>query len=87
MHNPNAAWNRPALTKVQRGAADNRFMGYSIRNDKWRYTEWDDGKRGAELYDEADDPSEMRNLAADPRHRAVVEDMQKLLRATRGPRP
>ena len=43
-------------------------MGYSIRTEKWRYTEWDDGKRGTELYDESDDPAEMRNLAADPKH-------------------
>ena len=56
------------------------YMGYSVRTEKWRYTEWDDGKRGAELYDEAGDPRELRNLAADPEHQKVVADMQRLLR-------
>ena len=55
-------------------------MGYSIRTEKWRYTEWDGGKRGAELYNEQNDPREEKNLAADPEHRKVVGDMQRLLR-------
>jgi len=83
LRNPDAAWNHPALTQVQRGTADERFMGYSIRSGQWRYTEWDDGKRGVELYDEANDPGETRNLAPDPGHRAIVQRLQKLLRSTR----
>jgi len=84
LRNPKAEWNRPALTQVQRGAGANAFMGYSVRNEQWRYTEWDDGKKGVELYDETNDPAEMHNLAADPKHHSTVETMQKLLRATRG---
>jgi uncharacterized sulfatase len=87
LRNPNAAWNHAALTQVQRGAADNLFMGYSLRTEKWRYTVWDEGKRGAELYNEVDDRAESRNLAADPGHRTVVDDMQKLLSQVRGTRP
>ena len=86
LRNPKAAWNRPALTQVQRGTGQNAFMGYSIRNEKWRYTEWDDGKQGVELYDETTDPAEAHNLAADPKHRTIVKNMQTLLRATRGMR-
>ena len=55
-------------------------MGYSIRTEKWRYTEWEHGKRGVELYDETADPQELRNLAADPKHSKVVGEMQALLR-------
>ena len=55
-------------------------MGYSVRTEKWRYTEWDDGKRGVELYDEVADPGELRNLATDPKHRSIVAEMQQLLR-------
>jgi iduronate 2-sulfatase len=83
LRNPKAEWNRPALTQVQRGTGQNTFMGYSIRNERWRYTEWDDGKKGVELYDETTDPAETRNLSADPNHRTIAENMQKLLRATR----
>ena len=53
-------------------------MGYSIRTEKWRYTEWENGKRGVELYDEAADPRELKNIAADPKHSKVIVEMQAL---------
>ena len=60
-------------------------MGYSIRTEKWRYTEWDNGKRGAELYDEVGAiRDEDKNLAADPKHQKVVAEMQRLLRRVTG---
>jgi uncharacterized sulfatase len=85
LKDPNAAWSHPALTQVRRGTAANGFfMGYSIRTERWRYSEWDDGKRGTELYDEKDDPREMRNLAKDPKYAKTVGDMRALLRSARG---
>jgi uncharacterized sulfatase len=60
-------------------------MGYSVRTAKWRYTEWDGGKRGTELYDEVSDPHEMRNLAADRKFSKVVGEMQALLRRLTSP--
>jgi uncharacterized sulfatase len=60
-------------------------MGYSIRTEKWRYTEWDGGKRGAELYNELNDPREEKNLAADPGHQTVVGEMQRRLRGATAP--
>jgi iduronate 2-sulfatase len=84
LRDPKAAWDRPALTQVTRGGAQDRYIGYSVRTEKWRYTEWDDGKRGLQLYNEIDDPDELRNLAEDPKHQQVVSEMRQLLRATRG---
>ena len=84
LRNPNAEWTDAALTQVRRGAPPATFMGYSVRTEKWRYTEWDEGKRGVELYDEASDPDEMRNLAADPQHSKTVAEMRELLRRVRG---
>ena len=73
LRDPKAPWSRPALTQVRRGTqADGFFMGYSIRTDRWRYSEWDDGKQGQELYDEVADPQEMRNLATDPKYGKTV---------------
>ena len=47
LKDPRATWDHPAITQVRRGAAaDGFFMGYSVRTGQWRYTEWDDGKRG-----------------------------------------
>ncbi len=72
---PARAWDRPAFTQVQRGG----FPGYSVRTERWRYTEWDDGKKGAQLYDHQADPHEYRNLAADPKHAQVVGELKALV--------
>ena len=40
--NPDAAWDKPALTQVQRGK---ELMGYSLRTEKYRYTEWKNGEK------------------------------------------
>lgn len=69
---------RPAYYE---GAPD--AMGYSIRTDRFRYTEWRDWKSGAttarELYDHNRDPDETRNLANDSTHdRELAECAQQL---------
>jgi hypothetical protein len=63
---------------VRRGHTNDFFMGYSVRTERWRYTEWDDGKRGVELYDHDHDPREHTNVA-DSKHAKVVAEMRRLL--------
>jgi iduronate 2-sulfatase len=75
-----ARWEHAALSQVRRGGQAKSYMGYSVRTADWRYTEWDGGAQGVELYDEDDDPGERRNLAADPKHRGRVAELQRLLR-------
>lgn len=53
--------------------------GRSVRVPGWRYTEWEDGKGGAELYDETRDPGEHINLAADPRQAGLVARLKALM--------
>ena len=55
-------------------------MGRTVRTERWRYTEWDDGRKGAELYDHDADPREFTNLAHDPDHAQAVKELQQLLR-------
>jgi len=56
-----------------------RFFGYSLRTPRWRYTEWDEGKEGRELYDQDADPKELANLADDPAQAAVVAELSAKL--------
>jgi uncharacterized sulfatase len=81
LKDPAAPWDHAALSQVRRGmAASGFFMGYSIRTAAWRYTEWDGGERGVELYDERADPGELRNLAADPKYQRQRTELQRQLR-------
>lgn len=59
LDNPDAAWDRPARSQVMHEG----IAGRSVRTERWRYTEWDRGRSGVELYDHDTDPLEMRNLA------------------------
>lgn len=64
--------------KAKRGGG---FAGYSLRTERWRYTEWDEGRQGAELYDHENDPQEYTNLAKDPQHAETVKELSAKLRA------
>ena len=57
-----------------------RRMGRSIRTPRWRYTEWDHGKLGIELYDEINDPQEFSNLANRKEFSQQVKELSHLLK-------
>ncbi len=75
--NPLAAWHDVAYTQVRHDGV----MGRSVRTPRWRYTEWDEGRAGTELYDHDADPREYRNLADDPQHQIDRQQLHKLLEA------
>jgi uncharacterized sulfatase len=52
-------------------------QGRSLRTQRWRYTLWPDGSE--ELYDHESDDAEAHNLAGDPAHRAVKQDLRAQL--------
>ncbi len=84
LDDPAATLKKGAYSQVQRGGGkkgQGGFMGRSVRTERWRYTEWDEGKKGAELYDHDSDPGEFKNLAEDAKYAGVVEEMRQLLRA------
>lgn len=77
---PTLPGKQAAYTQVTRGAAKaGKFMGRSVRTERWRYTEWDDGNKGRELYDHDADPREHRNLANDDRFADVARELKTLL--------
>jgi iduronate 2-sulfatase len=74
--NPQARWDHPAYTQVQRGADP----GHSVRTERWRYTEWALGAKGQELYDHNNDAQELYNLAHDAKYADMVAQMKTLLK-------
>ncbi len=75
LNDPNLPWKKMAFTQVQRGV----IAGRSIRTERWRYTEWDGGKQGVELYDHNTDPGEYYNLARETKHALTIAKLKRLL--------
>jgi uncharacterized sulfatase len=95
LENPAAEFKSLAVTQVRRGPgraqgqkqarqqpAAGPVMGYSVRSERWRYIEWDEGRQGQELYDHQADPQEFTNLAAQPDHAGTVAEMKRLMAET-----
>ena len=80
LNDPKQAWDKVAFTQVSR----NGFMGYSVRSERYRYTEWDGGTKGVQLCDFTTDPHELTNLAADPKHADIVEEHKAKLAIAKG---
>ena len=84
LDNPLTKWNGTAITQVLR-PADGRLrdpvMGRSIRTERWRYSEWGEGRFGEELYDHFADPMEFNNLALNPTegNHEVIKKLKKEL--------
>ncbi|MBI3469211.1 MAG: sulfatase [Planctomycetes bacterium] len=72
---------RRATVTRDAGSDGRRFFGYSLRTPRWRYTEWDGGAAGRELYDHDADAKELTNLASSPAHATTIEDLSKQLQA------
>jgi uncharacterized sulfatase len=79
LDDPSGSVKDAAFTTVQRGA----IIGLSVRTDRFRYTEWDAGREGAELYDHQADPDEWHNRADDPSLREERAVLARKLQALR----
>ena len=77
LENPDLAWQGTAFTQVLRPGDGNPVMGRSLRTDRWRYTEWNEGEAGRELYNHTEDPFEFTNLIDQP----IYEDTILMLKA------
>ncbi len=76
---PGRGWTISQVTR-RRQRPRGRFFGYSLRTPRWRYTEWEQGKQGRELYDHDADPGELTNLANEPAHVETIAGLSRQLR-------
>ena len=80
MNDPNRPWKPAAFSQYPRG----KVMGYSVRTERYRFTEWaQPGKKpiARELYDHRTDPDENVNLADRPEQREPIARLEKILHA------
>jgi len=81
LNRADAAWDKPAVTEQTRQPPGGgpQILGRTVRTERWRYTEWNEGRLGTELYDHDNDPHEYRNLASRAQHADTVRLLKDLL--------
>jgi len=88
LKDPSLAGRGWALSQVRRGSQKKRTFGFTLRTPRWRYTEWDEGRQGHELYDHENDPLERNNLANDSAQTDRIAGLaEKLHAATKASLP
>jgi iduronate 2-sulfatase len=73
LKDPQAPWDMPGITT-------HGFQNHGIRTEGWRYIRYANGEE--ELYNEATDPYEWTNLAADPQYSGTKTELAKFLPST-----
>lgn len=84
VEDPERRWKQAAFSQYPRSP----LMGYSVRTERWRYTEWIDTTRqevkARELYDHSSTDTPSANLAGLPTYRETVNRLSALLDRGRG---
>ncbi|KAK6171253.1 hypothetical protein SNE40_019481 [Patella caerulea] len=90
MKDPTREWKTGAFSQYPRN--NYTVMGYTLRTDKYRYTEWPEFTMapdykpnwnklyGVELYDHSVDPEENYNRYKDPQYQTIVTELSSQLR-------
>jgi uncharacterized sulfatase len=73
--NPSTPFRNEVRAIINRG----EMIGRMIKNEDFRYVEWENGKKGRELYDQKNDQVEYNNLAEKAEYSSVVNEMKELL--------
>ena len=88
LQQPDLTWKAAAFSQFPRPWAyrgEPKVMGYSMRTERYRYTEWQDFGSGdvleRELYDHAEGQAEIENLAGDSRYKPTIANLSTRLRA------
>ena len=69
--------NDPTSPREQPAITSSYYGNHSVRSRNWRWIVYEDGAE--ELYDHRTDPDEFHNLASDPAHRAVRNQLARWL--------
>lgn len=85
MDDPGRTWKSAAFSQYPRKLNGADVMGYSMRTDPWRYTEWRKVEGGeviaVELYDHKLDPGENVNVAGDKANAQILSQLAAKMKA------
>ena len=88
LKDPQRDWKQAAFSQYRRVIPGygkiSKGMGYSMRTNRYRFTEWrvsGTDFREYELYDHERDPEENVNLAVEPQYQPLIEQLKKQLHA------
>jgi len=90
IEDPSRRWKKAAFTQFLREgiwiAPDGvEYMGYSVRTNRYRYTEWVNWETNeltaTELYDHERDPMETRNISGEAEYAEAQDEMAAVLAA------
>jgi hypothetical protein len=76
---PGAAWDCPAVTQAQRVRQGGAVRGIAMRTELHRFTMWDEGREGEELFDFSGDPRELKHLATVDKEASLKADLKTRL--------
>ena len=72
LDDPQSSWSNPAISVH---GTNQKVAGAAIRNERFRYAEYDGGAAGVMLIDEQADPQEQKNLADDPQYKSTRDEL------------
>ena len=88
LKDPNQTWKKAAFSQYPRKEGEVKVMGYSIRTEKWRYTEWVDQQSKSvldrELYDHSVSPFAKKNVSEDSENIEIVRKLSLMLNKGKG---
>jgi arylsulfatase A-like enzyme len=86
VRNPSRPWKSAAFSQFRKTINGVPCMGYTMRTDEFRYTEWRDRKNMArvvarELYDHRRNDDENENVVDNAEHSKTVRELAEKMRA------
>ncbi len=83
LEDPSARWEEAAFSQFPRKSKDGHLMGYSVRTNDLRYTEWVNVQSGdveaEELYDYRNGLLETTNVIDDEQYKTEIDTLRRLL--------
>lgn len=90
IEDPNKNWKKGAISywPIGRGDPDKVVMGFTIKTDRYRYTEWIKTSTGElmarDLFDHQTDPDENVSIANNPENEELMKALSQLLERGKG---